>query len=477
LYRLRSSKLARYGVVLLCLAGAWISGQLLIAHAGPWPEANPATGFFNRLCAEGADGASGCAALQKSNWSAFDITIPAVTSGLKVTRHRVVIPVAFVGLAYFVSLGVWCTFAGAPATWGRWYVVPLVAVAAGACGSITLLWVLLVKLESQCTWCIISHAINGLLLIGVLAMRPARSARPGGAAPERRQEDCRRSPRVTMTPSAALRIIGFAVLVVIGLWMYRGAKLETRQQVTKLLPYKEFVDNRKDDPAFLLREFYAEPEQILPGANLIDGEAQIEDVPTVTIFTDFQCSQCACFAQKWQTRYRHLLMGPIQVDLRHFPLSRECNDSMVSDLHPESCDASYAAEAARSQGGDEAFWKLHDLLFESTRRLNTKPYAELATRIGLDGEQLLADMGRPSVRQSVARDVALAEELGVHATPTVFVNGRRVPSFCVHNSVFWEALSAELQRSTCVAAFAKGDTALETPGHDHAMTRTAIADR
>jgi protein-disulfide isomerase len=150
---------------------------------------------------------------------------------------------------------------------------------------------------------------------------------------------------------------------------------------------------------------------------------------------------------------------------------------MRSDLHPEACDASYAAEAARLQGGDEAFWNLHDLLFESTRRLNTKPYAKLATRIGLDGEQLLADMGRLSVRQSVARDVALAAELGVRGTPTVFVNGRRVPRFCLHSPVFWEALSADLQQSTWVAAFASRDGSLETPGHDHAITGTGITDR
>jgi hypothetical protein len=385
--------------------------------------------------------------------------------------------VAFVGLAYFVSLGVWLVFAGVPETWGRWYVVPLAAVLAGACGSITLLWVLLTKLASQCTWCIVTHAINGLLLIGILCMWPARRAWSGGAGLERWREHYGRSARVTLTPAAALRIIGFAMLAVIGLWMYRGAKLETRRQVAKLLPYKEFVDQRQDDPAFLLREFYAGPKQVFSSADLTDGEGPTEDVPTVTIFTDFQCFQCACFAQKWQKEYRPRLLGPIRVNLRHLPLSRKCNDSMRSDLHPEACDASYAAEAARLQGGEEAFWKLHDLLFESTGRLNTKPYTKLATGIGLDGEQLLADMGCPSVRQSVAGDIALAAELGVRGTPTVFVNGRRVPEFCLHNPVFWEALSADLQRSTWVAAFVKRDGALESSERDEKINTTGITDQ
>ncbi|UCF32399.1 MAG: hypothetical protein JSV78_08680, partial [Phycisphaerales bacterium] len=128
-------------MVLLCLAGAWISGQLLVAHAGPWPGGAPTTDFFSHLCGEGPDGTSSCAAVQNSDWSAFDITVPAVSSGLTITWHRVVVPVAFVGLAYFVALGVWLAFAGAPETWGRWYLVLLAAAVAGACGSITLLWV------------------------------------------------------------------------------------------------------------------------------------------------------------------------------------------------------------------------------------------------------------------------------------------------------------------------------------------------
>ena len=67
--------------------------------------------------------------------------------------------------------------------------------------------------------------------------------------------------------------------------------------------------------------------------------------------------------------------------------------------------------------------------------------------IGLDGEQLVEDMESELVRQTVTADIVLAEALGVTGTPTVFLNGRRVPRVCLRNPVFWEAISAELSAS------------------------------
>lgn len=441
--------------VMLCICGAVISGALLKEHAGPWPSLEPAKGehsLFSRLCGEGANGESGCAAVLKSNWSAVEFDVPILTRGLSISRSRVVVPVAFIGLAYFVFLGVWYAFAGPPQSWGRWRFVPFIVVLGGACGSFALLWVIIFKLESRCTWCIITHVINGLLMLGTLAIWPRRHELSDEIVSGGQRGDRGRYAQITLTPQGAFRITGFAVLVIMGLWMYRGAKLDTRQQVAKLLPYKKFVNQRMDDPAFLVREFLAEPELEVPLPTSGHGDESTRDVPTVTIFTDFQCSYCACFAHNWITEYRPRWTGPLRVSLRHLPLNQACNETVTSDLHPQACEASYAAEAARLQGGAEAFWKMHDALFTSSRRLGSRPYEKLATRIGLDGEQLLADMECEAVKQKIARDVALAAELGVRGTPSVFLNRRRVPEFCLYNPVFWEAVSAELQQNVRVAA-------------------------
>ena len=482
-----------FGMVALCGLGAWFSGELLREHAGPWPGTEGSSNYVGRLCGGVGGVQSGCAAVLESDWSAIDITVPSLTRGLSLTRTRVVIPVAFIGLAYFVLLGCWFLFAGPPRQWGRWYVVPLMVVAAGACGSITLLWVLLFKIGASCVWCMITHGINGLLLLGVFRLRPKLRARSGdverGAtarAPlkggfhsargwEHKDVECSNpvssSPRVALAPAVAFRIVGFAMFVVASAWAYRGAKLETRAQVAKLIPYKEFVEQRQNDPAFVVREFYAEPQytRLMSGSEA-DGDGQNE-TPVLTIFTDFQCPHCAYLAGNWKATYARNWRGPIHVSLRHLPLNRACNDSVSEDIHPDACEAGYAVEAARLQGGEEAFWKMHDLLFASYRRLAQTSYAQLASSIGLDGARLEADMNRDAVKQVVARDITLAAEIGVSAAPSVFLNGRRVPRICLNNPVFWTAISADLLRKARTTV-ASDDTS--TPLDGDAITASRV---
>jgi protein-disulfide isomerase len=464
----------RVALCILCLAGGAISAQLVRERAGPWPGAERESSYFSRFCGEGADGQSGCAAALASDWSAFDVTVPTVTSQLNISRRRVVVPVAFAGLAYFVFLGVWHAFAGDPARWGRWYFVVLLIVAGSACSSVALIWILLFEIRATCTWCMITHALNGAVLLGVLALHPRLRTRSTAAAFAGPQDVDVRHTHGTIAPGAVFRIVGFAGLVVIGLWLYRGAKLETRNQVAKLLPYKTFVDARSADPTFLIREFRAEPEQTTLLEGYPGADRPSVDVPALTVFTGFQCPNCACFAHKWNAEYSRFWSGPVHVKVRHLPLAKECNESVTRDLHPEACAAGYAAEAARLQGGEEAFRKMHDLLFASTRHLDSETYERLADKIGLDGEKLVEDMSGRSVREAVVRDIALAHALGVHGTPTVFLNGRRVPDLCLYNPVFWEAISSELQEDAHTAGVIDEDAVSEKPAPGYPFAGSGV---
>jgi 2-hydroxychromene-2-carboxylate isomerase len=50
-------------------------------------------------------------------------------------------------------------------------------------------------------------------------------------------------------------------------------------------------------------------------------------------------------------------------------------------------------------------------------------------RVGLDVEQLQADMNSAEVRERMERDSRDSKTLKVVATPEYFVNGRQLPSF------------------------------------------------
>ena len=462
-------------IVLLCLVGAWISGELLKAHAGPWPLSKAAPTWFTRVCGTGANGESPCTSVLASDWSAVDLDIPVPTraaDGWTIQRSRLVVPIAFMGLAYYVFLGVWFALAGRPRPWGfRWYLVPLLTVIGGTVGSLTLLWVMFFKIGSQCTWCLVTHAINGMLLVGTLYLWPRKAALMAEKSIVRSQDRPNLYARAALTPSAALRTMALALVLIAGLWLYRGVKLDVRRQVARLLPYKRIVQKQRENPAFLLREYYAQPQHVIPPREVLGRTAAGDTLPTLMVFSDFQCPQCACSSSLWEDRGGTRWKGTFPVAFHHFPLNQECNDTVTRAIHPESCLASYAAEAARLQGGEDAFWMMHDLLFQEARRLAERPYAKLAAKIGLDGGQLLADMQSEVVRQTVAADIGLASALGVTGTPSVFLDGRRVPQFCLYNPRFWDAVSSERHRR---ASAAKGGEPDARPD-DHRASKSVAS--
>ena len=61
-------------------------------------------------------------------------------------------------------------------------------------------------------------------------------------------------------------------------------------------------------------------------------------------------------------------------------------------------------------------------------------------RIGLDPDRLLHDMQSHIVRRIVADDVALAKALNVSATPTIFLDGRRL-SDLLQTPVFFQTIA------------------------------------
>jgi predicted DsbA family dithiol-disulfide isomerase len=338
-----------------------------------------------------------------------------------------------------VFLGAWYVLGAPPRPWGHyWYLVPLLTTGCGLMASVAMICVMVFLLKAWCFWCLIAHAVNGLLVIGTWWLRPRWDALSRERSRIAALHDARTFARATFPAAAAARTVALAGLLVAGLWVYRGVKLDTREQVARLLPYKKFVETRLREPAFLVREFLSQPQRALP-------EAGVDGVPTLAIFSDFESPHCACFAGKWPTEYRPRWSGDIKVQFRHLPLDAACNPMAQSGEHPNSCEASYAAEAARLQGGESAFWRMHDELFRRRRRLGPDLYATLAADIGLDGERLIEDMDDAAVKEAVARDVALAEKLGVRSTPSLLLNGRAVPDFCTYNPIFWEAISGELQ--------------------------------
>lgn len=139
--------------------------------------------------------------------------------------------------------------------------------------------------------------------------------------------------------------------------------------------------------------------------------SQGADAPllTVVVFSDFECPHCRDAAPA----LAHLLnQGTVRLYFRHLPLP----------FHEHAALAAEAAEEARAQGGDPAFWRYHDALV--TGGVREADLLAHASRLGLDTERFRIALRGRVHRDAVERDLALADALGVDGTPTVFVNGR-----------------------------------------------------
>ena len=142
----------------------------------------------------------------------------------------------------------------------------------------------------------------------------------------------------------------------------------------------------------------------------------------IVVFSDFQCPACRGHARELSALVEHYA-EKLQVVFKHFPLDSACNPVMKDNLHPKACEAAYAAEAAHKQG---KFWPFHDGLFAADLYEDTDIFSSLVQALGLDLQRFEADHLEEATRAKVHSDIELAVRLDVDATPTLFLNRRRV---------------------------------------------------
>jgi protein-disulfide isomerase len=138
-----------------------------------------------------------------------------------------------------------------------------------------------------------------------------------------------------------------------------------------------------------------------------------EDAPvTIIEFTDYQCSSCAGL-RPVMDRLLAEYQGKARLVARDFPLQK----------HSYAFKAAEAAEAAREQG---KYWEYTTILYQNQGALGPDQLTEYAGQLRLDLEKFDATLASGKFAEKVRRDFQDGVRIGIQATPTVFVNGRRV---------------------------------------------------
>jgi protein-disulfide isomerase/uncharacterized membrane protein len=376
-------------IVILSLLGAWISLSLTKYRlSGGQGE----SAVFRTVCEMTGNG---CGQVLKSAWSMLPRQIPT----------------AFLGLVYFSAITLWYLVVGRPDRAGRAWFLPIFALQLlSAVFSLFLLGVMLVQLREFCGWCVITHLLNFILLGLAWKLWPRRlgeSARPYAR-------------------------LGFAalllVLVVTAFWerwimtQYLSAEAAHFRSDTDLMRYlhvrnpPKAIPLRADDP--------------------ILGNSAAPH--TIVVFSDFQCPSCRNFSAFFKSQIQPLYGDRVRLAFKHLPLESECNPTLQRVVHPQACEAAYAAEAARELEGSEGFWKLHDALFEHQAQVAEGRWAELASSVGLDGAAIADRVKQRKHLNRISQDVEQAIDLKLPGTPAIFIDGRALEEWT--NPELWKAI-------------------------------------
>ena len=98
---------------------------------------------------------------------------------------------------------------------------------------------------------------------------------------------------------------------------------------------------------------------------------------------------------------------------------------MKPTIHAGACRLARGGLCAHEQG---RFWPYHDKVFASPPPDPLKvDLAKLAGEAGLDAAAFGACLDSPRIAERLAAEIAEGKGSGVDATPTLFVNGKRLP--------------------------------------------------
>ncbi len=411
----------RLGLAFLAAAfGAAVSAVLLLRHHGLDAGA---------LAAAACDPAnSGCEEVAASAWS----TVAGV-------------PLAAIGLAFFVSLGFLLALAllgGAPLS-SRPGRLAFGLVSLALVVDLFLLGVQAFAIGSFCSLCIWTYGANGAALVFLLPARKVVSMRHGpDFAVER----------------LAVRAFWLAASLVAAAVLVINSGLGDRAEDSVDLSILGVRSAAPDDlPAELplrgagLMPQWRNPtfrqqrlqEVSLEGAPVKgDTEAPVK----IVTFSDFLCPSCRRFALAFD-QYVEGPTGPhVALHYRNYPLDSTCASHLPRVMHPGACEVARGGVCANLLGG---FWEYHDAIYIAPPNApDVDDVVRIAVDAGLDEAAFRACLAEPRAEAALQSDIEEAVRLGVTGTPTIFINGRRVPTLDEFaDAVLWELEKAGISVS------------------------------
>lgn len=154
----------------------------------------------------------------------------------------------------------------------------------------------------------------------------------------------------------------------------------------------------------------------------------------LVVFSDFQCPYCQKEELDLRKNIPAVFGDQVRVTFVDFPLT---------SIHPWAMKGSIAGRCAY-RVSPAAFWDYHDWVYNSQKDITLEnfdtKFQDYAKSKGLDTLQLGRCMDDKVSAAEVDSAIDLGHKLGISATPTLFINGRKL-----EGGVEWNVLQQLLQ--------------------------------
>lgn len=172
-------------------------------------------------------------------------------------------------------------------------------------------------------------------------------------------------------------------------------------------------------------EFYQQkPESLaLPGSSLVIGKGSGK-IQIIT-FTDFLCTYCYKIFELEQDIYEKY-GDNVSFVYYNYPLDQDCNPYVERSVYPGSCTAAKAFVSAASL---QIFQEYHHNFFSQYEKFHESYDADRALSLAsglVNITPFQQEMDSEATAQILRRDIELAAKLHIEGTPTLFINGRRI---------------------------------------------------
>jgi protein-disulfide isomerase len=157
-------------------------------------------------------------------------------------------------------------------------------------------------------------------------------------------------------------------------------------------------------------------------------------------YGDYQCPYCLKFWSKTEPQLieEYVNTGKVYFEYRSFPIL--------------GAESAWAAEGAYCAGDQGKFWEYHDTLFSNWTGENIGDFTKeklvtYAKALDLNMEEFESCISKEKHKGTVEQDAAEAEASGVHATPTLFINGVKFEGaqpFSILKDLIEDALNGNL---------------------------------